>query len=136
MFVSGLHSYALFDSYTILFSSHYTKCRPGYRDNARAKLGQDYRSVGEQFLLLPEPIRYLTDKLVSVTTQVPETDNIIQIRSSELLPALNEIFLLDTFTISYVSVAVRSFVHHFHPAYGPVMVDYTKRLPRGNERKS
>lgn len=27
---------------------------PQYRDNARVKLGQDFRSVGEQYLLLPE----------------------------------------------------------------------------------
>ena len=33
---------------------------PSYRDNAKEKLGQEYRSVGEQFLLLPEPIRYVS----------------------------------------------------------------------------
>jgi len=59
---------------------------------------------------------------------VPEIDNIVQISSSELLPALEEVFLLDTFAISYVSVAIRSFIHHFHPAYGPVLKDYADKI--------
>jgi len=101
---------------------------PGYRDNARAKLGQDYRGVGEHFLLLPEPIRYLTDRLVAVNTAVPTTDAVVQISSEELLPALNEVFTLDTFRISYVSVAIRSFVHHFFPAYGSPFVDYADKI--------
>lgn len=78
-------------------------------------------------MLLPEPTRYLTDRLVSVNTQVPEIDNIMQISSCEILPALNEVFTLDTFTISYVSVAIRSFVHHFYPAYGPPIADYAEK---------
>ena len=99
---------------------------PRLRDNAR--LGQNYRSVGEQYLLLPEPTRYLTDRLVSVNTQVPEVDTIVQLSSKELLPALNEVFLLDTFSISYVSTAIRSFIHHFHPAYGQPIADYAKKV--------
>ena len=63
-----------------------------------------------------------------MNTQVPEIDNIVQISSQELLPALEEVFLLDTFSISYVSVAIRSFVHHFHPAYGPVLNDYADKI--------
>jgi len=31
-------------------------------------------------------------------------------------------------SLSYVSVAIRSFVHHFHPAYGPVMNDYADKI--------
>lgn len=101
---------------------------PRFRDNARVALGQNYRSVGEQYLLLPEPTRYLTDRLVSVNTQVPEVDTIVQLSSKELLPALNEVFLLDTFSISYVSTAIRSFIHHFHPAYGQPIADYAKKV--------
>lgn len=101
---------------------------PRFRDNARVRLGQNYRSVGEQYLLLPEPTRYLTDRLVSVNTQVPEVDTIVQLSSKELLPALNEVFLLDTFSISYVSTAIRSFIHHFHPAYGQPIADYAKKV--------
>lgn len=59
---------------------------------------------------------------------MPEIDNIVQISSREILPALDEVFLLTTFSISYVSVAIRSFVHHFHPAYGPVMNDYADKI--------
>jgi len=101
---------------------------PDYRDNARLKLGQDYQSVGEQYLLLPEPVRYLTDRLVSVNTAVPPIESIVSVSSTELLPALNEVFLLDVFTISYVSVAIRSFVHHFYPAYNSPVVDYAKKI--------
>lgn len=92
-------------------------------------------SVGEQFLLLPEPIRYLTDRLVSVNTAVPPISEIMQVSSRELLPSLNEVFKLDTFTISYVSVAIRSFVHHFYPAYGSPFVDYANKNNEG-EMKS
>ncbi|KAL3826762.1 hypothetical protein ACHAXA_009371 [Cyclostephanos tholiformis] len=105
---------------------------PRFRDNARASLGQNYRCVGEQYLLLPEPTRYLTDRLVSVNIQVPEIDTIMQISSIEILPALNQVFTLDTFTISYVSVAIRSFVHHFYPAYGPPIVDFCKKIVQKN----
>ncbi|KAL7541224.1 hypothetical protein ACHAXR_012782, partial [Thalassiosira sp. AJA248-18] len=108
---------------------------PRYRDNARPKLGQDYRSVGEQYLLLPEPTRYLTDRLVSVNTAVPPIDSVVQISSRELLSALNEVFKLDTFTISYVSVAIRSFVHHFYPAYGPPVADYAERMLEEEEEE-
>jgi hypothetical protein len=38
------------------------------------------------------------------------------------------VFTLDTFTISYVSVAVRSFIHHFYPAYGAPVVDYAEKI--------
>ncbi len=109
-------------------------CRPRYRDNARARLGQNYRSVGEQYLLLPEPTRYLTDRLVSVNIQVPEIDVIMQISPIEILPALNEVFTLDTFTISYVSVAIRSFVHHFYPAYGPPITELADNLMKKTDR--
>lgn len=85
--------------------------------------------------MLPEPIRYLTDRLVSVNIQVPEIDNVVQISSRELLPALNEVFKVDVFTISYVSVAVRSFVHHFYPAYGSPFVDYAEKVAGGEEKE-
>mmetsp|Transcript_12908 Transcript_12908/g.19374 ORF Transcript_12908/g.19374 Transcript_12908/m.19374 type:complete len:722 (+) Transcript_12908:69-2234(+) len=101
---------------------------PSYRDNARFKLGQDYRSVGEQFLLLPEPIRYLTDRLVSVNTAVPEIDAVYSISSRELLPALAEVFTLETLQISLVPVAIRSFIHHFYPAYDAPFVAFASSL--------
>ena len=130
---------------------------PEFRDNAKPKLGQDYRALGKQYLLLPEPIRYLTDRLVSVNTAVPPIESIVQISSTELLPALDEVFKLDVcefyfsfcffiihiktgliqymhifyllaVTISYISVAIRSFVHHFFPAYGSPLVEYADNI--------
>jgi hypothetical protein len=44
--------------------------------------------------------------------------------------ALTKAFPLDVFEISYVPQAIRSFVHHFYPAYSAPMVDYVKRLGR------
>jgi len=107
---------------------------PRFRDNARVELGQNFTSVGEQYLLLPEPIRYLTDRLVSLDTAVPPIESIVQISSHELLPALNDVFKLDTFTISYVSVAIRSFIHHFYPAYGLPVVNYAENYKEGEEK--
>ena len=82
----------------------------------------------EQYVLLPEPIRYLTDRLVSVNTAVPPVESIVQMSNRELLPALDTVFKLDVFTISYVSVAIRSFVHHFYPAYGAPVVGYAEKI--------
>jgi hypothetical protein len=90
-------------------------------------MGQNYQSVGKQYLLLPDPTRYLTDRLVSVNIPVPSINSILQISSQELLPALNEVFLLDTFGISTVPVAIRSFVHHFFPAYLDVFAEYAMK---------
>jgi len=107
---------------------------PEYRDNARYALGQNFTHVGVHFILLPEPIRYLTDKLVSANTAVPEVDSVIQISNEEILPALDEVFTLDVFLISYVSVAIRSFVHHFYPAYVGPFIDYAKNVKEGRLR--
>ena len=109
---------------------------PSYRENMRSNLGQDYRSVGEQFLLLPEPIRYLTDRLVSVNTAVPEIDAVYSISSRELLPALAEVFTLETLQISLVPVAIRSFIHHFYPAYDAPFVAFASSLEENNASES
>ena len=103
---------------------------PSYRDTVRVKLGegQDYRSVGEQFLLLPEPIRYLTDRLVSINTAVPEIDDVYSISSHELLPALAEVFTLETMQISLLPVAIRSFIHHFYPAYDAPFISFASSM--------
>jgi len=59
----------------------------------------------------------------------------VQVSSRELLPALNEVFKLDVFTISYVSVAIRSFVHHFFPAYVAPVVGYAKSVAGEDEKE-
>lgn len=44
------------------------------------------------------------------------------------------VFKLDVFTISYVSAAIRGFTHHFFPAYGQPIVDYSKIMNAEKER--
>eukprot|EP00957_Ditylum_brightwellii_P086107 6551206-Ditylum_brightwellii.AAC.1 len=74
---------------------------------------------------MPDPTRYLTDRLVSVNVGVPPIHSVLRISSEELLPALEETFPLDIFGISLVPTALRSFIHHFFPAYMDAFIDYT-----------
>jgi Lipase (class 3) len=101
---------------------------PRFRDTLASTGNQTYRSVGVQHVLIPEPTRYLADRFVGVNVQVPPVATLLRISSSELLPALQLVFPLDVFEISFVPQAIRSFVHHFYPAYGFPLVDYAKRL--------
>jgi hypothetical protein len=82
---------------------------PEFRDNWRGT-NQRYQSVGVQHILLPEPLRYLNDRFFSTNIGVPPTEAIVRISSSELLPALNTTFPLDTFQISLLPQAVRRYV--------------------------
>lgn len=110
-----------------------------FRDKFRATVSQNYTSIGIQHVLLPEPVRYLSDRLVSVNIQVPPIDSVLRLSAKELLPALNSSFPLDVFGISFVPAAIRSFVHHFYPAYGFPIVEFgetkqQKVVPAGIER--
>mmetsp|Transcript_10648 Transcript_10648/g.15668 ORF Transcript_10648/g.15668 Transcript_10648/m.15668 type:complete len:767 (+) Transcript_10648:84-2384(+) len=98
-----------------------------FRDRFRATVSQNYTNIGIQHILLPEPVRYLSDRLVSVNIQVPPIDSVLRISAKELLPALNRSFPLDVFGISFVPAAIRSFVHHFYPAYGFPIVEFDER---------
>ena len=100
---------------------------PRFRDNFRATVNQNYKPVGIQHILLPEPIRYLSDRLVAVNLQVPDVEGVLRISPDDLLPALQELFPLDVFRISFVPSAIRSFIHHFFPAYGFPIVDYCNK---------
>ena len=97
---------------------------PRMRENYEVTGSCQFIHIGVPHLILPEKTRYLTDRLVSVNIAVPPIDAIAQIRSKELFPLLEQAFPLDEFSISYISVAVRSFIHHFHPAYGVAMEDF------------
>jgi len=88
---------------------------------------QDYESIGIQHLLLPDPSRYLTDRLLTVNVGAPPLEEVIRISPVELYSALEDIFPLDTFSISYVPAAVRSFIHHFFPAYEQGLKNYVER---------
>ena len=111
-------------------------CRPKFREVCRNQLEQNYQGVGRQYLLLPDPTRYLTDRLVSVNIAEPAINSILQISTQEMLPALNEVFLLDTFTISTVPVAIRSFVHHFYPAYLDPLLEYATKTDPDRKTKT
>jgi len=107
---------------------------PQFRDNWKNTCKDtQYRSVGIQHLLLPEPLRYLNDRFISVNVGVPPVDAVVRIAPEDLLPALDQTFLLDTFQVSLVPQAVRSFLHHFFPAYDEAAVGYSKKLKRGKQ---
>lgn len=108
---------------------------PLFRDTFRETSLQNYTSVGKQHLLMPEPTRYVADRFVSINIPVPPVETILRISSRELLPALNASFPLDVFEISLLPQAIRSFVHHFYPAYGFPMVQYVKDLERQQARQ-
>jgi len=108
---------------------------PRFRDNFAATSSQAYHSVGLQHLLLPDRTRYLSDRLVSVNVAVPPIETVLRVSSKELLPALKETFPLDVFSISFVPQAIRSFVHHFYPAYfTPVVMHASKKQVQKTEQ--
>lgn len=80
---------------------------PEFRDNWKGTCDKQYHSVGIQHLLLPEPLRYLNDRFISVNVGVPPVDAIVRISPEDLLPALDQTFPLDTFQVSLVPQAVR-----------------------------
>mmetsp|Transcript_8429 Transcript_8429/g.21020 ORF Transcript_8429/g.21020 Transcript_8429/m.21020 type:complete len:1135 (-) Transcript_8429:963-4367(-) len=101
---------------------------PRFRDVWKGTSNQEYRSVGIQYLLLPDPLRYLNDRFLSVNVGVPSTEALVRISSDELLPALERLFPLDVFLISQVPQAVRSFLHHFYPAYDSTILNYANKV--------
>jgi Lipase (class 3) len=102
---------------------------PRFREEARGNLGtQDYSSVGIQFVLLPEPARYLADRFLAINLAVPPVHTVLRISPRELLPSLVQNFPLDVFEISFIPQALRSFIHHFFPAYGSPFADYVRLL--------
>jgi len=106
---------------------------PRFRENFRGTANQTYTSVGVQHLILPSPTRYLADRFVAVNIPVPPVATILRISCKELYPALEAVFPLDVFEISYIPQAIRSVVHHFYPAYGFPLVDYVKELQRQSQ---
>lgn len=103
---------------------------PTLRENFSGTGNQDFRSIGVQHLLLPDASRYITDRFVSVNIGTSPVESVIRIPSNDLLSALGDTFPLDTFTISYVPAALRSFIHHFYPAYGKPFREYFDKHKR------
>jgi hypothetical protein len=72
----------------------------------------------------------LNDRFISTNIGVPPTEAIVRISPNELLPALNATFPLDVFKISLIPEAVRSFLHHFYPAYDTTIANYAAKVER------
>lgn len=100
---------------------------PTFRDNNRPVMKQNYRSIGLQHLLMPDPGRYLTDRLITVNVNAYPVDEVLRISPEQLYDALEEAFPLDVFSISLVPTAIRSFIHHFFPAYTQGFEAYTTK---------
>ncbi|CAB9504910.1 Lipase (class 3) [Seminavis robusta] len=103
---------------------------PQFRDKMRAAGPQGYQPVGLQHIILPEPVRYLTDRFVNVNVNVPPADELVRVSPAELYEALETIFPLDVFELSYVTSAIRGFLHHFYPAYDAPLVAYAQKVSR------
>lgn len=103
---------------------------PTFRDIFREEASQTYVPVGVQHILLPDPTRYLADRFLAVNIPVPPVAAILRISSVELYPALEAVFPLDVFEVSFIPQGIRSFVHHFYPAYGFPIMDYVKEMER------
>jgi len=101
---------------------------PQFRDNWKGTCDMQYQSIGIQHVLLPEPLRYLNDRFISVNVGVPPVEAIVRISPVDLLPALDQTFPLDTFQVSLVPQAVRSFLHHFYPAYDSAISEYASKI--------
>jgi len=65
----------------------------------------------------PQATRYLADKVFALVVDVPEPYALVRVPPAALPRALDGAFKLEEFSISLVPAALRSFVHHFHPAY-------------------
>ena len=104
---------------------------PRFREVWKGTSNQEYQSVGIQYLLLPDPLRYLNDRFLSVNVGVPPTEALVRISSDELLVALEDLFPLDVFLISQLPQAVRSFLHHFYPAYTHTIFNYANKVGKG-----
>lgn len=103
---------------------------PRFRDENRAVMKQDYTHMGTVHLLMPDVGRYLTDRLVTVNLNAYEIDQVLKISSRELYDALEETFPLDVFSLSLVSTAIRSFIHHFFPAYAETFEAFAEKERR------
>lgn len=95
---------------------------PQVRDIYSSQANQSYTPVGNQYLILPETSRYVSDRNVGWQIDVPTPVSLSRpVGPDELHQILNDLFPLDEYSISLVPAAVRSFVHHFYPAYSETL---------------
>lgn len=75
----------------------------------------------------------MNDRFISVNVGVPPVEVIVRISPEQLLPALDITFPLDTFQVSLVPQAVRSFLHHFYPAYDSAISEYAIKISKKDD---
>ena len=94
---------------------------PRFRSVYVAEANASFAPTGDQYLIMPDETRYLADRIFSLIVDVPEPAALLRVAPGNLAAALEQAFPLEEFSISLVPAALRSFVHHFHPAYsGPL----------------
>lgn len=101
-----------------------------YRDMILAAGPQKYEHVGLQHIILPEPARFLSDRFVNVNVNIPAVDEIVRVSPDELYTALESLFPLDVFELSYLTSGIRGFLHHFFPAYDLPLVQYAQKVSK------
>ena len=95
---------------------------PDLRDLYVAEANQTYAHTGDAYLFIPDEARYLADRILNLIVDVPEPAELVKCAPNDLPTCLNAAFPLEEFSISLVPAALRSFVHHFHPAYSAPLV--------------
>jgi len=101
---------------------------PQYRSMLLEAGPQYYQHVGTQHIILPEPVRYLSDRFVNVNVNIPVVDEIVRLSTADLYGALENLFPLDVFELSYLTSGIRGFLHHFYPAYDAPLVQYAQKV--------
>lgn len=109
---------------------------PYFRDNFRSCASQNFTTVGVQHILLPEALRYLSDRVVGANVGVPPVEAVLRISSTELLPGLQQVFPMDVFQISFIPAAIRGFIHHFYPAYGDPFVEHASKFAKPTQESN
>ena len=109
---------------------------PYLRDRCQSVMKQEYTSIGIQHLLMPSRARFLSDRIMTVNVNAYPVDEVLRVSSTELYSALEETFPLDVFSISLVPTAIRSFIHHFFPAYMDGFEHYVKKEDKINNIES
>ena len=91
---------------------------PAVRSVYLQEANQTYDHLGEAHLLMPaQAARYLADRLFALVVDFPDEVLLVRCAASDLPDALDHAFQLEEFSISLAPAGLRSFIHHFHPAY-------------------
>ena len=91
---------------------------PAVRSVYLQEANQTFDHLGEAHLLMPaQAARYLADRLFALVVDFPDEVLLVRCSASDLPEALDHAFKLEEFSISLAPAGLRSFIHHFHPAY-------------------